>query len=226
MNLQTFSDEQSWLAASVKFFEDAVNKNPGPIALSGGSTPLPVYEAIAARANIQAHGIEVYQADERYVPSADPRSNQKLIREHFMLPLQICCFTPFRTDVPIEESVKKYELAIQSGIAPYGGFALTILGIGPDGHTASLFPHSPALHETKRLTAHTQTDQFAVKDRLTLTFPAILGSKNILVLLRGKDKQPVIDELRHGTKTTDEFPAKKLLEREELTICYCQEIKK
>lgn len=233
MNLHTFHNESDWIKASIEFFEKTVNEsNHAEIALSGGSTPIPVYEAIANTAHVKHTSIEVYQVDERYVPADHPESNQRLIMEHLIQPsLQradttgthspYCCFVNMRTDISIEKSVKKYESLVRDVMKAWGGFTLTILGIGPDGHTASLFPHITVLHETKRLVAHTTTDQFEIRDRLTLTFPAIMASKKILVLLKGENKKAILDELEHGTKTMDEFPAKKLLEHPELTIHFC-----
>ncbi len=233
MNLQTFSDQKSWLDASVAWFEKAVNEsNHAAIALSGGSTPIPIYEAIALEAKVNHTSIEVYQVDERYVPPDHPDSNQKLIMDHLILPAQerakkeggyspFCCATFFPTHKPIEKAVKSYHRTIKNGMAPSGGLTLSILGIGPDGHTASLFPHSPALHETKRFTAHTTTDTFTIHDRLTLTFPAIMSSRHLLVLLKGKNKQAILDDLLHSNKSIDEMPAKKLLEHPNLTIHFC-----
>lgn len=224
MEFKTFATELEWIEAAALFMEETLTLFPGPLALSGGSTPMPVYEAVATRGNIQSHSIEVYQVDERFVPADHPDSNQQLITKHLILPdtkPMFCSFTPFRTDLSLEEAVKKYEKAL-SWIKPtVGGFALTVLGLGPDGHTASLFPHSPALKETKQLVAHTTTDQFPVHDRLTLTFPAIMASKSLLLLIKGKEKKPILDDLLHSSKMVDELPAKKLLEHPNLTIYFC-----
>jgi 6-phosphogluconolactonase len=159
---------------------------------------------------------ELYQVDERYIPHSDSRSNFKLVDETIVSKVgaKLGGFFAFETKLSINDSLDAYEHILSNKIIH--GFDLCILGIGPDGHTASLFPHSSALAET------TQTDRFDVKDRLSLTFPAIMKSKKILVLLKGADKQTVIDTLQSGKKMVDEFPAMKLLEHDDLTIYFLQ----
>ena len=158
--------------------------------------------------------IELFQVDERYVPRDHPDSNYK----NFLHLLggvrgdtRVYAFDPL---LSIKEALDAYEKIIQKSLP----FDLCILGLGSDGHTASLFPNLSALHENTRLVAHTTTDNFAVRDRLTMTFPAIMASKKILLLLRGKEKKQILDGLLHSNKTIDELPAKKLLEHPDLTI--------
>lgn len=235
MTLKTFQTTDDWITASVAYIETAVNQhNNASVALSGGSTPIPIYEALARTAQIHHTSVELYQTDERYIYSDDTQSNNKLIHDHLLTPSierkntdgspsPFCCFTHFQTDIPIEQSLKEYEKIMRDEITFRQGLSLTILGLGPDGHTASLFPHSPAIHETENLVAHTTTDTFSIHDRLTLTFPAIMASKQLLLLVKGKQKQTILDELLHSDKTIDELPAKKLLEHPHLTIHYCAE---
>jgi 6-phosphogluconolactonase len=192
MNTTTFSKEEDFIKESVEFIKKITEENPNAkIALSGGSTPVPIFKELA-KLNLEA---EFYQVDERYISSTDKDSNQKMIREA-LTPQN---FNAFDTSLPIEESIKKYAAKLPEQ------FDLIILGIGPDGHTASLFPDSPEFTES---VAHTQTDQFAVKDRLTLTFPTINKSKKLLVLLKGADKQNAISK----------FPANKLQSHPEITV--------
>ncbi len=183
MNIQIFKNEQDFITSAIAFLP----LTKANIAISGGQTPKAFYEAIP-----NSDLFEFYQLDERYVPKTDPDSNFQ-IQKHFKNLHQ------FDTSLSIEDSLKKYANEISDII-----FDLAILGIGPDGHIASLFPHSPALH-TDQLTAHTTTDHFAVRDRLTITLPKILSSKKILILL--KNKPSVLEELKNRTKSPDEFPA-------------------
>lgn len=207
-NIKTFSSTDEFISESVAFIIRALQSG-GSLVLSGGNTPTPVYEALAATQNIPFNKIHFFETDERYVSKNHPDSNARMIEETLGYHI-----TAFDTTKPIAEALDDYE----KKIFPHQPFDLTMLGMGKDGHTASLFPHSPALHETKRLVAHTTTDAFAIRDRLTLTYPAILASRQILLLLRGKEKQSAIDTLLHSEVSFEDFPTKKLLEHPRLTI--------
>ncbi len=199
------------------------NKSQTTIALSGGSTPKAIY-ALLAKQPVDFSNVTFYEVDERYVPRDHPNSNFKMINTALGLPLQGKAkgFVAFDTSLPIADCVSDYEQKLQQ--IPNQTFDLCILGMGPDGHIASLFPSSAALSETRRLTAHTTTDRFARRDRLTITLPMILASRKLLLLLRGADKQPILDALLHGSQTTTELPAKAILRHPDLTILHCQSV--
>ncbi len=209
MNLRTFSTESEWVETSVHYLQSlAQEKSHLAIALAGGNTPRGIYTAWGQLE--EKNQIHFFELDERYLPHDHSNSNYRMIAET-LVPKH---FSFFDTSLPITESLERYEAILQP-------FDLCVIGIGPDGHIASLFPYSGALKE-KRLVAHTTTDQFAGHDRLTLTFPAILQSKHIIVLLKGADKQFILNELEHPTKTTEAFPALKLLEHSDLTILFAK----
>lgn len=195
MIIKTFQTEQSWIDATTNFIKSI---NPHTIALSGGSTPKPIYQ------NFPNGDYEFYQVDERYVPRDHPESNYRIIKESLGKPIHY-----FDTSIPIEQSLKTYASKLPKN------FDLCILGIGEDGHTASLFPHCKAL-KTDASVAETNTENFTVHHRLTLTFPKILASKAILVLL--KDKKKVLEELQDSKKTPQQYPALKLLQHQNLII--------
>jgi len=179
----------------------------GAIGVSGGKTPTEIYQEIGR--NVRLKGATYVAVDERYVPPDHPNANALLWRE--ILPHVL----NFDTSLPITDSLDQFEVAVR----PLLPLDICTLGMGPDGHTASLFPHASAL-DTDGLVAHTTTDHFAIHDRLTLTFPAIMQSRTILLLLRGREKRPVLTELLEGTLSPDEFPAKRLLEHPHLQILY------
>lgn len=190
MNIQEFTNKEDWIIAALSEIP-----SDGHIALSGGSTPQPLYEKLPQSAHY-------YQVDERYISSTDNASNQKMILNAFH-PQK---FTSINTDLPIEQSIEDYSKKLPSQ------FDLTILGIGEDGHFASLFP----FQKSHGKVAHTQTEQFEIKDRITLTAEPILNSKKILVLL--KNKPQVLAELKNPTKTEEEFPAHQLSQHPNLII--------
>lgn len=237
MNFQEFSTFEDYLVSTVSYIENIFlqNKNFFLMAFPGGKTPLPIFSKLVQSPIFaqKKFSLELYTTDERYVPYSNTHSNFKMIYENFVQPLEVryekndsqshvCCFASFRTDIDIESSVKKYEKMIKH-VQELGGFDLCILGIGPDGHIASLFPNAAALQEKNVLALHTCTEQFDIHDRLTLTFPAIMKSKKILLLATGKEKKNVINDLLSSEKTFLELPAKKLLEHPDLTLYYSQE---
>jgi 6-phosphogluconolactonase/glucosamine-6-phosphate isomerase/deaminase len=85
-----------------------------------------------------------------------------------------------------------------------------------------LFPFAPALHEEKRLVAHTQNLDQNAQDRMTLTFPALTDSKKIIFLIQGKEKQKIMNDLMNGNHSVDQLPAKKILGHEDVEIFYSQ----
>jgi 6-phosphogluconolactonase len=157
----------------------------GHIALSGGSTPGPAYE-LAARLQRDWSRAQLWFADERCVPPEDERSNYRLVRERLLDRLE----RPpagehrIRGELRAGEAADLYDLELE-GVT----LELALLGIGPDGHTASLFPNDPALDEqTKRAAPVARADV----DRVTMTLPVLRGAASVAFLAVGADKADVI----------------------------------
>jgi 6-phosphogluconolactonase len=216
MDIKIFKDEEEFVAASVTRILHACEAPQGDrprVALSGGSTPEPVYRALAEQSEFLEIA-EFYQIDERYVPADDAKSNQKLIRDTLNSPH----FVPFDTTGSIDDALNHYEKKLyELGEHPFDS---AVLGVGNDGHIASLFPGSGALNETDRWVAHTTTDVHDIRDRLTLTLPPILLTKSLLILLKGSKKRVVLETLLAGSGDINEFPALALLKHPNLTLYY------
>ena len=185
-------------------------RNEFRIALSGGNTPAPVYRRLAARGDdLPWDRIRFTFGDERCVPPDDPQSNFRMARENLFMPADVPekSIMRMRGEIDPQIAARDYEqqlaaIARQCG-EPMYQHDLILLGLGPDGHTASLFPGTAALEETTR----TVVANFVPKLnawRLTFTFPLINHARNILFLV-GVSKNPkLIDRVLEGDS---QFPA-------------------
>lgn len=162
------------------------------LVLSGGSTPKPLYEALAEQ-SLPWEKIAIFWGDERYVSPDHPDSNQRMTRQALLDRIEI----PERNIYPMPtgsndpaQDAQKYETTLQEyfKIAPgvFPAFDLILLGMGDDGHTASLFPHTEALNVSDRLITVGQKDG---QPRLTFTAPLINHGRCVIFLVAGANKQ-------------------------------------
>ncbi len=173
------------------------------IALSGGATPRRMQRLLATApyaAAIPWERVHLFWVDERMVPASDPASNFGAARQDFIgaLAPRLGGVHPIGVSDDPERSAQRYEDELRAHFRRQGEegpvFDLIFLGIGPDGHTASLFPGSPVLAETRRWTA-------AVKGgrpdlwRVTLTYPALNRARQVVFLVTGADKAAVLRRL-------------------------------
>jgi 6-phosphogluconolactonase len=168
------------------------------IALSGGSTARQCYELLAT-ADVEWGRIEVFLGDERWVPVHDPESNEGMARIAFLdevAPLAIHSMAG--AGATIEEAASAYDRLLRASPP----IDLVHLGLGPDGHTASLFPGSPTLDEIDRLVVATGDDLHPYP-RLTLTLPAIARARLVVFTVAGEDKREAFARVRNG----DDLPA-------------------
>lgn len=157
----------------------------GNLALSGGSTPRRAYELAAALA-ADWSGADVWLGDERCVPADDARANVRLVRETIM--------TVARPPVlhPVDTSLEPAEAAWLYGAQLLGvGFRLVLLGLGKDGHTASLFPDAPSLDEREALAVAAPPRLEPWVERVTMTIPALEVADEVVFLAVGAEKADV-----------------------------------
>lgn len=157
----------------------------GHIAVSGGSTPGPAYE-VAAELEPDWSRTELWFADERCVPPGDEGSNYRLVRERLLdrLVRPPTVAHRIRGELPAADAADLYDTELR-GVA----LDFVLLGIGPDGHTASLFPNDPALGERERLAAAVPR---ADVDRVTMTLPLLRAAATVAFLAVGADKADAI----------------------------------
>ncbi len=163
-------------------------RSGGHIALSGGSGPKRAYE-LAAELAPDWSASEVWWGDERCVPPDDERSNYRLSKEALLDRLEGQPAAVHRIEGELEptEAALRYDRALQ-GIQ----LDLNLLGIGPDGHTASLFPHAPTLEEPERLAVPAEAAFEPFVPRVTLTVPANSAAAHVLFLATGAAKADAV----------------------------------
>lgn len=201
------------------------------VGLSGGSTPRPVYELCwevlrssrFRRSDIDWSRVIFFLVDERYVKEDDSHSNTRMIKETLFkedqsnpFPIPIENFLYPDTNLPIEECVIEYQRKLSS-IFQFSRPTMVVLGLGPDGHTASWFPpfslnDSYQAYNPFSYVAHTTQDIFPVKDRITVAMHLILNAKLKLLLLKGEDKTVKYLELTNMKQTKETLRQQPLLQ--------------
>ncbi len=180
---------------------------PFRISLSGGSTPKTLYGLLASdefRSRFPWPRVSWYWGDERFVPYDHPDSNYRMTREAMLAraPVPAANIHPVPTDGMPEDAARRYERTLQDS---YGAatldpqrplFDITLLGLGPDGHTASLLPGEPVLDERERWVAAVSHGRPEI--RITMTYPAIDSSRRVAFLVAGEEKADIFSAIRTG----------------------------
>ncbi len=182
------------------------------LVLSGGSTPRTLYSILASQyhARIPWPHVHVFWGDERYVPPDDSRSNYRMAKETLLD--HVPCPAANIHKMPTHGSnadlaARDYEATLRSHfVGEWPRFDLVLLGLGADGHTASLFPGSLALAEKTRWVVAT-TAPLEPRLRLTLTLPALTGATTIYVLVGGSNKAPALRHVLEGVGDWIRYPA-------------------
>ena len=171
------------------------------VALSGGSTPKSLYSLLASKPGIPWDKVFFFWGDERHVPPDDPESNYRMVNEALLLKIKVPSENIFRVHAEEKDAsaaALQYEQTIKDffHLSPgqFPRFDLILLGTGPDGHTASLFPGTAALNETQRLVVANWVPKFNT-DRLTFTYPVLNEAAYVTFLASGPDKAPILHEI-------------------------------
>lgn len=193
-----------------------VSKGSFCVALSGGSTPKGLYTLLASKEAPVVPWAQTFFffSDERYVPPSHPDSNFRMADEALLSKLRLPPQNVFRvpTEAPDPEAAaQQYEQALQSYFALSPGqfprFDLILLGLGPDGHTASLFPGTPALRQQSHLVTSNRVEKLSA-DRITFTYPVINHAACVVFLVSGRDKAGILREVFENDKA--DLPAQKV----------------
>lgn len=188
------------------------------IALSGGNTPRALYSLLATdpyRTKIDWGKVHVFWGDERCVPPDDEQSNYRMARETLLLHVPIPEQNIHRVLAEMPDhnvAAEDYERQLVSFFQTESSlprFDLILLGMGPDGHTASLFPGTAALQDTTHLVVANYVEKFGTF-RITLTYPVINNAANVVFLISGADKAQVLKEVLEGKKQPELYPSQNM----------------
>jgi len=181
------------------------------IAVAGGGTPRPLYEALAEQ-SLDWSKVHVFWGDERYVPSTDPQSNEGMVRKAWLDRVSIPSenIHPMPTNYPDPATAaQSYEAELQSFFGKEQGefpsLDLILLGIGDDGHTASLFPGTDALKVFDRLITVGKKDD---RPRITFTAPLINQAKEIMFLVEGSAKTKALQAILAESGDSNIYPSR------------------
>jgi 6-phosphogluconolactonase len=175
------------------FAELVAAEAPGSIALSGGHTARACYELLAT-APVEWFDVEVFFGDERWVDVQDPSSNEGMARLAFLDEVEPrAIHSMSRAGPDLDAAAAAYDALVRAE-PPIG---LVHLGLGPDGHTASLFPGAPQLDEQERLVVPAGDDQHPLP-RLTFTYPALARAELIVFTVDGASKREALAGVRRG----------------------------
>ena len=195
--------------------EAAGSRGRFSVALSGGSTPSPLYMILAeepSRGQIPWKEVHLFWGDERSVPPDDPGSNYRLVNETLIAHVPIPPENVHRLRGELEPgaAARAYDRDVRDFFCgPRPRFDLVLLGLGSDGHTASLFPSSEALKETERLAVAVQAHYHErPAQRVTLTLPAINSARQVLFLVAGSAKAQIVQAVLEGPG--GRFPAQQV----------------
>ena len=187
------------------------------IAISGGSTPKAAFRALAEQgeewhARMPWHALDLWWVDERSVPPDDAESNYRMTREALLdhVPLKPEQIHRMEGELAPDDAAARYEAGLRNAFGLKGGefprFDLLQLGIGPDGHTASLFPHTEALRVTDRLVAANYVEAQDMW-RVTLPRPTINAARQVFFLIEGPEKAMILNEVLEGPRDPERLPS-------------------
>jgi 6-phosphogluconolactonase len=221
-DIRRFPDAEAVSRAAAEEFarraaEAAAARGRFAVLLSGGSTPRRMYQLLAEppyRDQVDWGRVDVFWGDERAVPPDHLDSNYRMAREALLSKVPVPPARVHRMEAERADrdaAAREYQAGIarafgvpDSGAPP--AFDLALLGLGPDGHTASLFPGTAALKETGRWVVVNYVPKFAA-DRMTVTAPVLNRAREVLFLVAGPDKAGPLAEVLEGPRDPERLPA-------------------
>ncbi|WP_261512544.1 6-phosphogluconolactonase [Chryseobacterium paludis] len=232
MNITIFEDLEKLYRKAADTFVDLSKKsiqknNRFVVALSGGSSPKAIFNLLATQEyaeKIEWNKVYFFWVDERWVPLDDDKSNARMTFETLLDKVPVNrdqIFPMYQDGILPEDYAKVYEQQIRSVLGDKGIFDFILLGMGDDGHTASLFPGESVLDENEKwVSAYYLKPQEMF--RITLTAPLINKAENILVVAFGESKKQALNEVLNGEYNPKLYPLQ-LIEKKEGFLFFTDE---
>ncbi|QIN80544.1 6-phosphogluconolactonase [Rubrobacter marinus] len=214
--VRVHEDIEGLAEAAARLFVREANEAIGgsgrfAVALAGGSTPKATYEILASRyaspSDLDWSKAHVFFGDERAVGPDHEDSNYRMAHEALLSRVPVGSVRRMRGELPPPEAASLYEEELTTFFGGPPRLDLVMLGIGDDGHTASLFPRTPALDVDDRWAVENPVRKLGTT-RLTLTAPAINAAKNVVFLVAGEGKAEALREILEGDADPRDYPAK------------------
>lgn len=206
-----FHDENGVADAARQLFRQAFltavsDRGHFTVALAGGSSPLALYRLIAADQDLPWNCAQIFFSDERFVPLADPRSNFGNARSALLDHVPAHVFPVPVDSESVEDAALFYERQVIEILGDSPRFDWVLLGMGSDGHTASLFPHRDAVHSDRWVVHSTPGILPPDVDRITFTFRLINHARSVVILATGAAKQVPLEQWLRGGESIDDLP--------------------
>lgn len=207
-----YPDREALIEAALRKIVDRIHiaiteRQTCSIALSGGSTPEPLYAALACQ-DLPWSQIQIFWGDERYVAPTHLDSNYAMAKRVWLdlVAIPSANIHPIPTDlVDPQLAAAAYNREIERVLGKLPVIDIVLLGMGDDGHTASLFPHTAALAVSDRLVTVGDKDG---QPRITFTVPLINQAHSVMFLVAGESKQPALAAVFAPTGDTDRYPSR------------------
>jgi 6-phosphogluconolactonase len=217
MKINVFNNEDEVLNGLANYFvktaaSSIANHGQFSVALSGGNSPKKLYELLASpsfKDKVEWNKVHFFFGDERYVPHTDPQSNYLMAKKALLEPLDLSYkqIFPIDTSLSPEEAAKKYTTDINYYFAGTEvRFDLILLGLGDNSHTASLFPHTPVLHDQTVSAKEVFLEDQQVF-RITMTAPLINQAHHIAFLVYGASKAIAVHHVIEDKRDIENYPA-------------------
>ena len=193
MNIRLLAAAESVAVAAADLIGDAIEAGARTLVLAGGSTPKRAYQLLAGRQLGWWGRVTVLFGDERCVSPFDPESNYRMAKEELLDRVHPGSVHRMPAELGAEEAAELYDRVVQ-GLSPLD---LVLLGMGPDGHTASLFPGNPALEATGCVVPVHGAPK-PPPDRVSLTLGTLREARRVVLMITGADKAEALARARRG----------------------------